>query len=124
MNKESQKEYQQKIEKIQKINSEILNQDMAVLEKLLIIAGALQVVNEGMSELEDFNIFKQDFKRKANNFANFIERSSGELVKRIYSLDEEYAQYLTQSIENYKKSLVGFIHADPAEIIARYYNAD
>jgi hypothetical protein len=46
------------------------------------------------------------------------------LVKTIYSLDEEYAQYLTQSIENYKKSLVGFIHADPAEIIARYYNAD
>ncbi len=120
----SQEEKQKKNKKIQKIKSEKLNQKLSLLEKLLIIAGCLQIINEGIDELKGLSVFKQDFKRKMNNFSNFVERSSDDLVNEIYTLDEEYAQYLTQGIENYTKSLVGFINVDPAELIGRYSDAD
>ena len=75
----SQEEKQKKLEKIHKMNSEIFEEKLSLLEKLLIIAGCLQIINEGIDELKGLSVFKQDFKRKMNNFSNFVERSSDDL---------------------------------------------
>lgn len=100
---------------------EIEEENLDILRKMLIIGCAAQVVHEGVAELSSLKIYRQDFKNKVKNFEKFIKEQSGKHTQMIYKIDEEYAQYLTQALENY---ITGLCNADPAEIISRYVNAD
>lgn len=103
--------------------TEINEENSELLQKMLMISCVLSIAKEGVESLKDYSIFKQGFKNKLNNFDSFMIKEVGKLVRESYELDAEMHEHLFVSIKNYlNNNFKGLVHAEPKEIIGRYYD--